>query len=129
MDINAIVQLLISAITGGGLVALFTIPELKAGKKLDNAEKLIAKYDAIIERLEDDNHTKDERINELTSEVRKLQEEVGILSTKLKTLQLIHEEDTLLKCTKINCGIRSHRISKEDKKKLLAQQSNDNDKA
>ena len=61
-----LIEPLIAALLGGGLVGIFTIPEKKAAAKLDNAERVIAKYEDILKRYE-------ERISELETQVRELE--------------------------------------------------------
>jgi len=59
---------LITALLGGGLVAIFTVPEKKAAARLDNAERVVAKYEEVMQRYE-------KRISELEAEVKELRAE------------------------------------------------------
>ena len=56
---------IISGLLGGGLVAIFTIPEKKAKARLDNAERVVSKYEEVLKRYE-------ARISELEIEVKEL---------------------------------------------------------
>lgn len=57
---------LVAALLGGGLVGIFTIPEKKASAKLDNAERVIAKYEDVLKKYE-------KRISELEAQVKDLE--------------------------------------------------------
>ena len=59
---------LVTALLGGGLVAIFTVPEKKAAARLDNAERVVAKYEEVMQRYE-------KRISELEQEVKELRAE------------------------------------------------------
>lgn len=79
---------LISAILGGGLVSLFLLPEKKASARLDNAERVVKKYEDILSRyemriseleqqvkcLQADNEAKDKRIDELQALIDSLKQ-------------------------------------------------------
>jgi len=87
MNYVEIITTLISALLGGGIVGLFLIPEKKAGAKLDNAERLVAKYEEVLKKyekrigelekqvkeLEAKNTEKDSRIDELEHQILELQ--------------------------------------------------------
>ena len=87
MDWLEIITSLVSALIGGGLVGIFTIPEKKASARLDNAERLVAKYEDVLKKyekriseleaqikdLEQKNEAKDHRIDELEHQVMELQ--------------------------------------------------------
>lgn len=71
---------LITGLLGGGLVALFTIPEKKASARLDNAERVVAKYEDILKKYE-------KRISELEEEVKTLREDVEKRDTRIHELE------------------------------------------
>lgn len=94
MDWTSLIEMLIAAIGGGGLVRLFMIPEKKSSAKLDNAERVIAKYEEILKKYE-------RRISELESEVRELKaaalKETDARDRKIATLQArVYELETKL---------------------------------
>lgn len=98
---------IMSAVLGGGLVALFTIPETKASKRLDAAERVLAKYEPLIQKLEKEN-------SDLREEVTKLRETVAVqnativeLKTRLHTMEIINQEDRALRCDITTCKMRT----------------------
>lgn len=71
---------LLTALLGGGIVALFTIPEKKASARLDNAERLVKKYEEILVRYE-------KRISELENEVEELREKLDKKDSRILALE------------------------------------------
>lgn len=71
---------LITGLLGGGLVALFTIPEKKAAARLDNAERVVAKYEDILKKYE-------ARISELETEVKTLREDIDKRDDRIHELE------------------------------------------
>lgn len=109
---------LLSVILGGGVVALFTIPETKASKRLDAAERVLAKYEPLLQKLEKEN-------TELRSEIATLREKVAVqsstiveLKTKIHTMEIINQEDRALRCEKTACPKRVPSFVKENLEKL-----------
>lgn len=109
---------LLSVILGGGVVALFTIPETKASKRLDAAERVLAKYEPLLQKLEKEN-------TELRSEIATLREKVAVqsstiveLKTKIHTMEIINQEDRALRCEKTACPKRMPPFVKENLEKL-----------
>lgn len=109
---------LLSVILGGGVVALFTIPETKASKRLDAAERVLAKYEPLLQKLEKEN-------TELRSEIATLREKVAVqsstiveLKTKIHTMEIINQEDRALRCEKTSCPKRVPSFVKENLEKL-----------
>ena len=75
-----ILESIVGALLGGGLVAIFTIPEKKASARLDNAERVIAKYEELMKKYET-------RISELENEVKTLREDVDNRDTRIHELE------------------------------------------
>lgn len=71
---------LVTALLGGGLVALFTVPEKKAAARLDNAERVVAKYEEVMNKYE-------KRISELEAEVRELRAEADKKDARISELE------------------------------------------
>ena len=71
---------LVTALLGGGLVALFTVPEKKAAARLDNAERVVAKYEEVMNKYE-------KRISELEAEVRELRAEADQKDARISELE------------------------------------------
>lgn len=113
MDIENILQLLAAIVGSGGLVAYFLLPEKKSRQRLDNAERLILKYEPIIERLEKDNADKDAQIKELIKRINKQDLTIGELNTKIRTMEIIGREDRMLRCENVGCKKRKPPINKE----------------
>ena len=100
--------------SGGGITALFMLPEKKSKQRLDNAERLILKYEPIIERLEKDNADKDAQIKELIKRINKQDLTIGELNTKIRTMEIIGREDRMLRCENMSCKKRRPPLNKED---------------
>ena len=71
---------LVSGLLGGGLVAVLTIPEKKASARLDNAERVVKKYEEILARYE-------RRITELEQQVKELEEKVDRKDERISELE------------------------------------------
>lgn len=71
---------MISAVLGGGLVTLFLLPEKKASARLDNAERVVKKYEDILVRYE-------KRISELEQQVKRLQADNEAKDRRIDELQ------------------------------------------
>ena len=93
------IELIISFIVGGGLVAVFTIPQKIRAEKLANDETVATQWKEWAEKLEVKNDEKDKKINSLYTEIRGLREENNTLSVGNAKLDL-------LKCEKIGCNAR-----------------------
>ena len=113
MDWIQIVEMVGAAITGGGLAGLLLVPEKKSSARLDNAERIIAKYEGIISSLEAEAKEKDEKIEKLQEEVRALKDATEELKTKLKTLTVIGREDHVLRCENTGCKRRKPKLNRQ----------------
>lgn len=71
-DFSTLMELLLSAITGGGIACLFTIPEKKKAAKLENTSKIIADYERYNNQLKNDLQEADKRIDALQQRVDEL---------------------------------------------------------
>lgn len=80
MEILQYLPELISAILGGGIVTLFMLPEKKASARLDNAERVVKKYEDILQRYE-------KRISELEQQVKQLQQENDAKDKRIDELE------------------------------------------
>ena len=106
---------LISALLGGGIVSLFLIPEKKVASRLDNAERLIAKYEPLMQRLTEENEQLKKEVKRLNGIINEQEDKIAELKTRMHTMELIGREDKALRCEKIRCKSRRPPI---DKKKL-----------
>lgn len=102
--------MIVAAVSGGGLVALLTVRETKEGKRLDNAERLVEKYEELMQKLETSVSEKDAQIEKLTEEVNSLRADVAELKTRLKTAEMINSEDRYLRCEKTQCKMRKPKL-------------------
>lgn len=111
---DEIVKILIEqglpALLGGGAVALFTIPEKRGSARLDNAERILKKYEDIINKLEEDNKDKDMKIVEMRTKIEYLETSLATVNTTLKTLQIIEKEDRVLRCEILRCKNRKPKM-------------------
>lgn len=105
MDLTATIVALVSAVTSGGVVALFTIPERKNAEKVSNAHKLVADYVVLLEKYKNDLDDRDKVIESLRQEIEdmrqdaersrkkrdnrilELERQVSEMEVKIKTLE------------------------------------------
>lgn len=73
LDFTSIMELVLSAIGGGGLVAAFTIPEKKKAAKLENDAKIIAEYGQLIDQYREELLERDKRIDQLQKRIEELE--------------------------------------------------------
>lgn len=71
---------LIAGLLGGGLVKILTIPEKKEKARLDNAERVVKKYEEVMQKYE-------KRISELEAEVKELRAEADKKDTRISELE------------------------------------------
>lgn len=84
MDFTSIIELIVSAIFGGGLVAVLTAPEKKKAAKLENNTKIIEDCYKHIGRLEDELKNLKEYYEGL---IKQRDEEIERLQTRCDELQ------------------------------------------
>jgi len=104
------IELVISFIIGGGLVAVFTIPQKIRAERLANDGTVATQWKEWAEKLEVKNDEKDKKINSLYAEIRGLREENNTLSVDNAKLDLF-------KCEKVACGTRLPPFGKITRKK------------
>lgn len=104
------IEVIISFVVGGGLVAVFTIPQKIRAERLANDETVATQWKEWAEKLEVKNDEKDKKINSLYSEIRVLREEDNALSVDNAKLEL-------LKCEKIGCATRMPPLGNITRKK------------
>ena len=80
MNWTQIIIALISALVGGGIVRFSLIPEKKASAKLDNAERLVVKYEDILSDYK-------KQINDLKEEVELLRNKCELRDHKISDLE------------------------------------------
>lgn len=119
ISVTTILEIVAALLGGGGIAALFLIPEKKASKRLDNAERLIAKYEPIMHRLEEEIADKDKQIKALIKRVNEQDAMITELKTKLHTMQVIADEDRVLRCEIIGCKKRKPAIDKTKLEELV----------
>jgi len=97
MDWTQIGLALIAAL-GGGLASLFLLPEKKQAARLDNAERVIAKYETLLEEYKKQNDLLRKRVEELENKskndlaerdlrIKELEKQVRTLEDKLHSLE------------------------------------------
>jgi len=115
----------VPALLGGGIVMLWTLPERKGGARLDNAERVLKKYEDIIDRLDRENTQLKKEIEELKIESMQLRANLGEVNTRMKTLQIIEEEDRSFRCENLRCKKRKPRLSQSTIEKMMCNKEND----
>lgn len=115
--------LIVSFISGGGLVAVFTLKQTKESKALDNAAKLIDQYNSLIktyesraDRAEKRAEEAEKKVEELEKVVHQLQQKVIDLEQKLSAGSLLLRTAEVLRCENIQC---LNRIPPLNKKALV----------
>lgn len=108
--LNIILEPLIGAIFGGGVVALFTIPQKKEAAKLDNAERIIAKYEKLAELREKDARLREAENKQLKQEVEALTKQIEEQKTLIQTLTD--------KVDELQAALRNKRTPRKEKKQL-----------
>ena len=104
------IELIISFIVGGGLVAVFTIPQKIRAERLANDGTVASQWKELAEKNEQKNEQKSTKIDTLSAKINKLQDEVtrlGIENARLK----------IFKCATIGCMDRKPPFGSEMSKK------------
>lgn len=104
---------LITALIGGGLVSIFLLPEKKVSSRLDNAERLIAKYEPLMARLEEENQQLKAEVKRLNGIINDQEVKIAELKTRMHTMELIGKEDKALRCEVMSCKKRNPAVTKE----------------
>lgn len=104
---------LISALLGGGIVSIFLLPEKKTGARLDNAERLIAKYEPLMQKLEAENQELRSEVKRLNGIIQEQEGTIADLKTRMHTMELIGKENKALRCEVLNCKKRKPSLDTE----------------
>ena len=99
MDWTQIIIGLISAVFGGGLTAVFLLPQSRKSKELENEQKAIDQWREAYERSEQESIAKQKLIDRVFADYRKSQERAITLSADNVMLRIF-------KCDCINCPNR-----------------------
>lgn len=111
--IKVLIEQGLPALLGGGAVALFLIPEKRGSARLDNAERVLKRYEDIISRLEKSNQDKDIVIAELRTKVAGLETSLSRVNATLSGMQIQNRESSLLRCEIIRCKNRKPKANIE----------------
>lgn len=87
MNWTQIIITLISTLIGGGIMKLVLLPETKASAKLDNAERVIAKYEDLLSRNEKEIRKLQSKVDELTSYCEQRDHKIGELEKRIVALK------------------------------------------
>lgn len=119
MDWVSIIVALIGALTGGGLLSLFTVREYKKGMKLDNAEKEDNRWSKLADELQDQNEKLNERIDVKDSMIQEKEDTISDLRTKLDSVRTKCAIAEILRCETVSCpsrvpplGVRNMNVEK-----------------
>lgn len=117
IDWTMVITSLIAMVTGGGIMKLLTLKQEKRSKDIDNAERIIERYEKMNDQIradaeEDKRKYKEEtneakkQVKELTAKVNDLYARIGKLQKDLEMMQISYSNAAALKCENLNCKKR-----------------------
>ncbi len=106
MDWISIIIAIIGALTGGGIISLFTIRETKKSMKIDNAEKEDNRWSMLVNGLQDQIEKQNERLEKKDSRITELEDTSAMLRQKLDEANTALAKATLMRCSKLGCKTR-----------------------
>lgn len=126
MNWQEIIIAMISFVSGGGLLGLFTLRQSRESKQIDNAAALVNEYRELLDQYKQEaDDAREERdksqklIQELQAEVGRLKADLSILNEKMKLYQTMAEGAALLKCDRVNCQQRRPPMNQEDVERYI----------
>lgn len=127
MDFEMIIAAAGALLGGGGLVALFTVPELRKAKRLENEGAAIEQYKELLNKYALDLNDARTEIAALRKRCDSLSDQCGTMKTQMATLEAMYEQANVFRCTVIQCQKRRPPLDSEKLKEIAGLDDNDND--
>ena len=124
IDWTTIITSALTFVAGGGLTAVFTLKQARQSKSIDNAEKLVERYEAWSDKIRAD---ADKNVAECKAEVdaakklsqsliqktNQLELQVGKMQKEIEMITLMYRNANAIRCENLNCKKRKPPLDRE----------------